>query len=134
MIRNKKFATLLNCIDGRTQIPAINWIRNNFDIEYVDLITEPGIDKLISLQDKKFMKLLEEKILISLEKHESKMIFIAGHYDCAANDVSKDEHLKQIKASVQIIKKSNKNVRVIGLWINEHFEVEMCCGIGKLSW
>lgn len=123
---DKNFATLLNCMDGRTQLPAINWIRNNFNVEYVDIISEPGIDKVIYLKDEKFMKSLEEKLFISLKKHGSKIIFIAGHYDCAANDATKDEHIKHIKASVQIIKKLHSDIKVIGLWINENFEVEMC--------
>ena len=44
----KSFGTVLNCIDGRTQIPVINWIKENFNVEYVDLITEPGMDKIVS--------------------------------------------------------------------------------------
>lgn len=123
---DKNFATLLNCMDGRTQLPAINWIRNNFNVEYVDIISEPGIDKLLYLKGETFMKSLEEKLFISLKKHGSKIIFIAGHYDCAANAATKDEHIKQIKSSVQTLKKLYDDVKVIGLWINENFEVELC--------
>ncbi len=44
----KRFGTALNCIDGRTQIPIINWLKENFDVDYVDLITEPGMDKVLA--------------------------------------------------------------------------------------
>ncbi len=44
----KRFGTVLNCIDGRVQIPVTNWLKENFDVDYVDLITEPGIDKVLS--------------------------------------------------------------------------------------
>lgn len=44
----KSFGTVLNCIDGRVQIPVINWMKENFDLDYVDLITEPGMDKVLS--------------------------------------------------------------------------------------
>ncbi|AYD39465.1 hypothetical protein D4Z93_02485 [Clostridium fermenticellae] len=124
---NKNFGTLLNCMDGRTQLPAINWIRNNFNVEYVDIISEPGIDKLIYLKNKDFLKSIENKLFISLKKHNSDIIFIAGHYDCAANDANKSEHIKHIKASVKILKKLHDDVKIIGLWIDENFEVEVCC-------
>jgi Putative carbonic anhydrase len=38
------FATCLNCIDGRVQIPVIEWITRNKGFKYVDMITKPGID------------------------------------------------------------------------------------------
>ena len=43
-----KFATSVSCMDGRIQIPLINWIKENFSVDYVDTITEPGIDKLVA--------------------------------------------------------------------------------------
>lgn len=120
----KNFATLLNCMDGRTQLPALNWIRSNYDVEYVDIISEPGMDKVIYLNDKNFMSSLGKKINISLNSHNSRIIFIAGHYDCAANKVDKAIHIKHIKSSVDIIKKIYKNVPVVGLWMGESFKVE----------
>ncbi|AND83892.1 hypothetical protein GTH52_08940 [Clostridium tyrobutyricum] len=124
---NKNFATLLNCMDGRTQLPAINWIRNNFNVEYVDIISEPGIDKVLFLKDKVFLASLNKKMDISLNSHDSKMVFIAGHYDCAGNSVDKDEHIKHIKASVKLLKSLYENIPVTGLWINKDFKVEKIC-------
>ena len=124
---NKNFATLLNCMDGRTQLPAINWIRNNFNVEYVDIISEPGIDKVLFLKDKAFLKDLDKKMDISLNAHGSNTVFIAGHYDCAGNDVDKDEHIKHIKSSVKLLKNLYKDVSVTGLWINEEFKIEKIC-------
>lgn len=114
-------------MDGRTQLPAIKWIRNNFDVEYVDIISEPGIDRVLSSENKDFMKSLHNKMDISLNAHGSSIVFIAGHYDCAANKVDKPEHINQIRRSVDIIARLYKNVTVIGLWINENFQVEKIC-------
>lgn len=121
---NKDFATLLNCMDGRTQLPAITWIMNNFKVEYVDIISEPGMDKLLCTQNADIMNSLNRKIAISLNSHGSKIIFVAGHYDCAANKANKDEHIAQIKKAVDILKQLYQDITVIGLWINEDFQVE----------
>lgn len=36
-----KFATAINCIDGRTQLPVIEWARKKYGVDYVDMITKP---------------------------------------------------------------------------------------------
>lgn len=120
----KNFATLLNCMDGRVQLPAINWIKANFNVEYVDTITEPGIDRLVYEKDMDFLNSLNRKINISLSLHTSKYIFITGHHDCSGNSAGKEEHMKHIKCSVKLLKDIYKNIPVTGLWINQNFEVE----------
>jgi len=42
------FGVCLNCIDGRLQLPVIEWIQENYDIDYVDMVTEPGMIEKIS--------------------------------------------------------------------------------------
>ena len=43
-----KFATSISCIDGRIQLPLAKWIKENYLVDYVDTITEPGVGKNIS--------------------------------------------------------------------------------------
>jgi carbonic anhydrase len=50
---------------------------------------------------------------------------IVGHHDCAGNPVSKEQHLKHIKKSVEKIESWNfKVIKVIGLWVNDKWKVE----------
>ncbi|MBI4243854.1 MAG: hypothetical protein HY606_07170 [Planctomycetes bacterium] len=35
-MRDKKFVTCLNCMDGRTQLPVIQWIEKNYRADYVE--------------------------------------------------------------------------------------------------
>ncbi|MDH3360890.1 MAG: hypothetical protein OEL56_01775 [Nitrosopumilus sp.] len=119
---NGKFATSITCMDGRIQIPIIEWIKKNYDVDFVDTITEPGVDKKIS-EDSVF-KSIKTKAEISINAHKSSMIFISGHYDCAGNPVSNDEHKLHIKKGVEMIKKWNSEISVVGLWINDKWAVE----------
>ena len=116
-----KFGTLINCIDGRTQLPAISWIKENYSLDYVDNITEPGPDKLIS-EGK--IELLKSKINISIKLHGSNLIVVSGHHNCAGNPISKEEHLSQIRKSIGVIKSLEMSVEVIGIWINDKWEIE----------
>lgn len=121
----KKFGTALNCIDGRTQIPVINWFKDNFDLNYVDLITEPGMDKVLSQGGWFETERLREKVIISMTAHNSNIVAVIGHYDCAANPVCDFKHFQDIVASTYIIKSWGLPIRVIGLWVDEFCSVHV---------
>lgn len=115
-----KFATAINCIDGRIQEPVIGFIRNNYDVDYVDMITIPGPDRTLSEQtDTHEIESVMKKVLISRDKHNSKLIFIAGHYDCAGNPCTEKKHLQQIRKSMRNVKEWNMNLEVYGIWVDK---------------
>jgi hypothetical protein len=40
-------------MDGRVQLPVIEWMKRNYALDYIDMITEPGSDKIMSnIEDK----------------------------------------------------------------------------------
>lgn len=47
-----KFATAINCMDGRVQIPVIEYIKSKYEVDYVDMITlwplHPRLKLLVS--------------------------------------------------------------------------------------
>ncbi len=114
----KRFGTALNCIDGRTQIPIIKWLEENFDVDYVDLITEPGMDKVLSQGHWVEIERLRENVIVSITAHNSNVVAIVGHYDCAANPVSDCKHFCDIVASTYRVKSWGLPVTVVGLWVD----------------
>ena len=42
------FGTAINCIDGRVQLPVINWMKATHHVDWVDVITEPGADEALA--------------------------------------------------------------------------------------
>ncbi len=81
-----KFGTAINCIDGRTQQPVIDYIKQNYAVDIVDMITFPGANGIFSNE----LRLVEASLAkhsasISVEKHNSRIIAVVGHYDCAGN-------------------------------------------------
>ena len=119
-----KFGTAINCIDGRTQNSVSQWIKENYSVDYVDTVTEPGPDKVLLEVNIEKIEQIKSKLLISIKAHNSSLIVIAGHHDCAANPVSKEEHLTQIKKSINMIKSWNFPVKVVGVWVNDQWKVE----------
>jgi hypothetical protein len=124
-MRDGRFATAINCIDGRVQVPVLDWIRFYLNVDYVDLITEPGPDKAIVFGSESTYNSIFEKATLSIKVLGSRSISIAGHHDCRANPVSKEEHIEQILRSVEIMEEWSLGVRILGLWVNEWRCVEV---------
>ncbi|MDH5569691.1 MAG: hypothetical protein OEX98_07890 [Nitrosopumilus sp.] len=116
-----KFATSVTCMDGRIQLPLAKWIKENYSVDYVDAITEPGIDKKIA--ENLGLESIKTKIGISINAHKSELIVVSGHHDCAGNPVSEDEHISQIKKGVDVISSWNLDAKVIGVWVDDSWNI-----------
>jgi hypothetical protein len=118
------FGTAINCMDGRVQEPVLNWLKKNYALDYVDMITEPGPDKVMVHGKSEQIESIKSRVLISVNAHGSRIIFIAAHYDCAGNPVPQEEHINLIKECKKIIKSWNLPVKdIIGAWIDEDWKV-----------
>jgi carbonic anhydrase len=91
-----EWAALLNCIDGRTQEKLISWVKENYGVSYVDLITAPGLVGKLYNGDYDSVKFLMSSLSVSIEKHNPVVIIVAAHSDCAGNPVSNDEQKRQL--------------------------------------
>ena len=120
----RKFATSINCVDGRIQLPISNWIKQKYSIDYVDTVTHPGSDKVMSEKNIDDITQIKSKVLISINAHNSKIIVVSGHHDCASNLSTKEMHLTQIQKSINIVKSWKLPVSVIGLWVNDQWKIE----------
>ncbi len=121
---NEVFGTAINCMDGRVQIPVIEWLRKGYKIDYVDMITEPGPNKILSEEEDSGVILsIKRRVEVSIKKHNSKIIAIAGHHDCAGNPVEKEIQVRQLLSAIKTIKSWNFDVQIIGLWVDENWDV-----------
>lgn len=120
---DKGFVTSINCMDGRAQKPVIEYLEKNFGARYVDMITEPGPNKLIAEgTDEALIENLKKKVGISVEKHLSDLIVIAAHHDCAGNPVSEEAQKEHLKKAIEVVSSWNFPVKkIIALWLDENF-------------
>lgn len=119
------FATVVNCMDGRTQEPVINYLKQRFGVDYVDDITEAGPDGLLArFDDPMAVEGVCRKIRISQEKHGSKWLAIVGHADCGGNPVSPEEHQRQIRVAMRFLQQRFPDMTIIGLWLGEDWVVQ----------
>jgi len=120
-----KFGTAINCMDGRTQLPVTDWLKRKHGLDYVDMITEPGPEKMLSQGRPDQVESIKSRVEISVKAHGSKTILVAAHHDCAGNPVSKEEHIRQVRECLLVVKSWGLPVRdIVGVWINEDWAVE----------
>lgn len=120
-----KFATAITCIDGRVQQPISDWVKLHTNVDYVDLVTEPGPDKVLSSGPSNLLEDIIRRARFSVLHHQSPVVAVTGHHDCAANDADREEHIEQIMEGVRVVLAHQLNVRILGLWLNEWHSVEL---------
>jgi carbonic anhydrase len=116
-------ATCLNCMDGRVQLPVLQWIKANYPVDFVDVITEAGMDGVLAKQED--ISEVNRSIKVSVNVNKSTRLFIVGHYDCRGNPVDEKVHREEIVKSVERVKTHWPNQEVIGLWVNNQWHVEV---------
>ncbi len=119
LLNEPKFVTAINCMDGRVQLPVINWLKEQCEADYVDMITEPGPDKLVAERNPDKLPSIKERVKISVEKHGSKVVALVAHGDCAGNPVSEDEHYGQLRRGMECLRGWDLDVDIVGLWISD---------------
>ena len=119
------FATAINCMDGRVQLPVIEYVKSQYAVDYVDMITMPGPNRVLAEgNDTSELEAVRKRLSISVDLHGSKVIAVAGHHDCAGNPTEHEQQTEHTLAAVELIRSWYPDLEVIGLWINESWAVE----------
>ncbi len=118
------FGTAISCIDGRVQGPVGAWVKANARVDYVDTVTVPGPDQVLTQGASDVIAALRRSVEISVNAHGSKIVAVAGHYDCAAFPTDREGHAAAIRAAVNVVRGWGLPVVVVGLWVNDRWEIE----------
>jgi carbonic anhydrase len=119
-----RFCTIINCMDGRTQLPAIQFALERFNAQVADSITEPGPNKILAEQQPEpLYKSLLSRLDISLNNHSSCGVVIVGHHDCAGNPAGRKKQEEQLRKAVKHLYSLYEGVDFIPIWVNHDWEV-----------
>ena len=121
-----RFGTAVNCIDGRTQEVVIDHMKQNYNIDGVDMVTFPGVDGIFSNEERsgEVLALIRRAVSISIEKHGSRVIAVVGHYDCAGNPGDSEHHYVHIRKAVHEVASWNFAAQVVGFYVNDKRKIE----------
>jgi hypothetical protein len=119
------FCTAISCIDGRIQLPVIDYLQNRFGVDYVDNVTEAGpVGILARDYESKDAVSIYKRIEISIEAHASIGIAIIAHHDCAGNSIPDSEQIQQIYKCLKILSKRFSQIEIVGLWLDKDWTIQ----------
>jgi hypothetical protein len=120
-----RFGTAINCIDGRTQEPVLEFMKQRYNIDGVDMVTFPGVDGVISNgENSDKIALIRNAVSISIEKHRSHIIAVVGHFDCAGNPGDREHHYAHIQKAVQEVSSWSFHAQFVGFYVNDKKHIE----------
>jgi carbonic anhydrase len=118
------FCTVINCMDGRVQLPVIEYLQTRFRVDYVDSITEAGPNGILARgAPAETLRSMFERVRISVEHHTSVGIAVVGHHDCAGNPVERPQQLEDTRAARRVVREQFGDLPVLGLWVDERWDV-----------
>ncbi len=111
-------------MDGRVQLPVNRYLCKRFGVDYVDTVTEPGPCAILAdNSDVILVKSILRRAGISVERHGSRGIAVVGHFDCAGNPAGMERQKEQIMQCLELLKRHFRNVELVGLYVDEHWNV-----------
>lgn len=124
------FGCAINCMDGRVQVPVADWVKVYFGVQYVDMVTEAGPDGILAHGPSQLIESIRSRVQVSTGPHNARVVVVAGHAGCAGNPVTPEQHIADIKASMDVVASWRLPVTIVGLWVSEWGTVEV---IGRLD-
>lgn len=128
----ESFVTAVLCIDGRFRRCLVEWVTAHFGIDYVDLVTEPGPDRVLA--EDSFGPQAEgvrSRLEVSRTAHQPAAIVIAGHDDCAGNPVDQGIHRIQERRAVTVLQQWYPDLPILGLHVDTECAIHLIADNGE---
>lgn len=125
------FGTVINCMDGRTQLPLNEWMKKEFGVDFVDTITEPGPNGILAKGEEFLSDSIRKRVDISVNGHGSKVIALVGHHGCAGNPGPREMQDEHTMKGIEIIKDWGFDIRVLGVYVGDDWKVQVIYDSGK---
>jgi hypothetical protein len=117
-------------MDGRVQLPVIDFLQKRFGIDNVDVVSEAGPTLyLAEHKDSEEAKSIMRCVNLSLDAHSSRGIAIIAHESCAGNPSSGALQRKQLYKAVSYTATLYPGKEVVGLWIDDDWNVNEICTV-----
>lgn len=123
MENNKKFACAVNCMDGRVQDAVKDYLKEDYGVDFVDMVTEPGPNKILAEKiDIPIVENIKKRVSVSVDHHGAKVIAIVGHFSCAGNPIGKEEQIEHLRIAKKTVENFGFGAEIVTLWVGEEWQ------------
>ena len=117
------FACAINCMDGRIQDAVKNYIKENYHVDYVDMVTEPGPNKILAENyNTAVTENIKKRVEISVHHHGAKVAAVVGDFGCAGYPVEKEEQITHLKEAKKTVEGFGLGAEIILLWVGDGWD------------
>lgn len=117
-MNNSTFACAINCMDGRVQKPVYHYMKERYGAGYVDMVTEPGPNKILADNENALIvENIKKRVGISVQHHGAKALAIVGHFGCAGNPVEKEQQLEHLRLARKTVENFGFPVEIVLLFV-----------------
>lgn len=116
---SSNYGTVINCIDGEVQIPAIEFLKHTWKVQWVDVITEAAPEKILSEgTDAKSIAHLLDNLKASFANQAEKRVAVAAHAGCTSNGIDEVEKKEMLRKSIGYLNQQIPGIQAVGIWID----------------
>jgi len=116
---NSDYGTIVNCLDGTIQLPAIDFAKKLWKVNRIDVITDAAPEKILSeTKDQKTIERICQNIEASLCDQHTKRLAIVSHSSCDINKVSDKNKKEMLSKAISYLKARYINIEVVGIWFD----------------
>ena len=120
MEEQEVFGCTIDCMDGRVQDAVKNYMKEHYGVNWVDVITEPGPNKILAENtNRPIVENIKKRLEVSVKRHGAKIVTIVGHEECAGNPVGKEEQIAHLKKAKKTVEGFGLGVKVVLLWVGK---------------
>ena len=95
-----------------------DYMKLNYGVDYVDMVTEPGPNKILADDTaEETVENIKKRVEVSVHHHGAKVVAIVGHFGCAGNPVEKAEQIEHLREAKKTFEMFKFPVEVILLWV-----------------
>ena len=100
------FCTAVSCIDGRVQLPVIQYLTRRVHVEFVDVVSDTGPASVLAHDpDSETAGSIDRRIDVSRDARQSQGLAIAAHHDCWG-------HQRPLEGQIDDLRRSAAHLRL----------------------
>lgn len=110
------------CCDGRLhhgEVNAVEALRQELGVDFVYPLSVPGPNGVLLRGAECEKDALYKQFSVLLNLKNPSVVAIAGHYNCAGNPVSNEEHDSDVREAVKVIREWGYTGTIVG-FVYEH--------------
>ncbi|MBD3379400.1 MAG: hypothetical protein GF408_02945 [Candidatus Omnitrophica bacterium] len=120
---DEKFTTCFSCMDGEIYPLVIEWIRANYDVDHVNLVTDISFSG-DGADAKVLCEIIRQYRCLTRHQNRAGEVFLAGYAGDISAAGTEADRKKRLKDLMGKVRDFLPDELIIGLWVSKSLDIE----------